>query len=222
MAATYSSAPSTQAQNKAKADIKFTAELDEILKRITEIKNIAGVIVVNSEGITVKSTLENSLSVQVCFQVFPQLIFKRLLQDRLKISSLKCESVCKYFCILTPKANIVLHYPPDFFFAVFSTDIAIVWTSEVYCPGFGSSQWIDLSENQEPKTWDFGGTRRWFHFDCGTKPTGTLERRIERSFLDNADRHSYYVLYLRAWPIDSRNLLGNHRALAPVCLKKRK
>lgn len=65
MAATYSSAPSTQAQNKAKADIKFTAELDEILKRITEIKNIAGVIVVNSEGITVKSTLENSLSVQV-------------------------------------------------------------------------------------------------------------------------------------------------------------
>ena len=36
-----------------------------ILKRITEIKNIAGVIVVNSDGITVKSTLENSLSVQV-------------------------------------------------------------------------------------------------------------------------------------------------------------
>merc|ERR1712141_873154 len=64
MAATYSTAPSSVAQNKAKTDIKFTAELDEILKRITEIKNIAGVVVVNSEGITVKSTLENSLSVQ--------------------------------------------------------------------------------------------------------------------------------------------------------------
>ena len=76
MAATYSSAPSTQAQNKAKADIKFTAELDEILKRITEIKNIAGVIVVNSEGITVKSTLENSLSVQVFPKFFLNLFLK--------------------------------------------------------------------------------------------------------------------------------------------------
>ena len=67
MAATYSTAPSSVAQSKAKTDIKFTAELDEILKRITEIKNIAGVVVVNSEGITVKSTLENSLSVQVLY-----------------------------------------------------------------------------------------------------------------------------------------------------------
>ena len=64
MAAT-ASAPPTQNQVKTRTEIKFTAELDEILKRITEIKNIAGVIVVNSEGITVKSTLENSLSVQV-------------------------------------------------------------------------------------------------------------------------------------------------------------
>ena len=71
MAATYSTAPSSVAQNKAKTDIKFTAELDEILKRITEIKNIAGVVVVNSEGITVKSTLENSLSVQVSYLELP-------------------------------------------------------------------------------------------------------------------------------------------------------
>ena len=63
MAAT-ATAPIPQVQVRTKAEIKFTGELDEILKRITEIKNIAGVIVVNSEGITVKSTLENSLSVQ--------------------------------------------------------------------------------------------------------------------------------------------------------------
>ena len=65
--AAQASAPPTQVQQKVKAEIKFTAELDEILKRITEIKNIAGVIVVNSEVITVKSTLENSLSVQVMY-----------------------------------------------------------------------------------------------------------------------------------------------------------
>ncbi len=64
MAAT-ASAPPPAPVKKTKAEIQFTGELDEILKRITEIKNIAGVIVVNSEGITVKSTLENSLSVQV-------------------------------------------------------------------------------------------------------------------------------------------------------------
>ena len=63
--AAQASAPPSQIQVKVKSDFKITAELDEILKRITEIKNIAGVIVVNSEGITVKSTLENSLSVQV-------------------------------------------------------------------------------------------------------------------------------------------------------------
>ena len=29
-------------KNRSKGEIKFTAELEEILKRITEIKNIAG------------------------------------------------------------------------------------------------------------------------------------------------------------------------------------
>jgi len=50
---------------QSKGEIEFTKELEERLKRITEIKNIAGVVVVNSEGITVKSTLDNSLSAQV-------------------------------------------------------------------------------------------------------------------------------------------------------------
>ena len=40
------------------------------MKRITEIKNVAGVVVVNSEGITVKSTLDNVLSVQVKLAIF--------------------------------------------------------------------------------------------------------------------------------------------------------
>ena len=40
------------------------------MKRITEIKNVAGVVVVNSEGITVKSTLDNVLSVQVKHAIF--------------------------------------------------------------------------------------------------------------------------------------------------------
>ena len=57
--------PSSQKKPAKKREIQFTEEMDEILKRITEIKNVAGVVVVNSEGITVKSTLDNVLSVQV-------------------------------------------------------------------------------------------------------------------------------------------------------------
>ena len=48
-----------------KTQIVFSEEMEEVMKRITEIKNVAGVVVVNSEGITVKSTLDNVLSVQV-------------------------------------------------------------------------------------------------------------------------------------------------------------
>ena len=46
-------------------DISITENLDEILRRITDTKNIAGVVVVNSEGVTVKSTLDNSLTALV-------------------------------------------------------------------------------------------------------------------------------------------------------------
>ena len=62
--------PSSQKKPAKKREIQFTEEMDEILKRITEIKNVAGVVVVNSEGITVKSTLDNVLSVQVTFLTY--------------------------------------------------------------------------------------------------------------------------------------------------------
>ena len=47
------------------ADFTMTSDLDSILRRITDIKNIAGVVVVNSDGVTVKSTLDNSLTALV-------------------------------------------------------------------------------------------------------------------------------------------------------------
>ena len=40
-------------------------DLDIILRRISDIKNIAGVVVVNSDGVTVKSTLDNTLTAMV-------------------------------------------------------------------------------------------------------------------------------------------------------------
>ena len=68
--------PSSQKKPAKKREIQFTDEMDEILKRITEIKNGAGVVVVNSEGITVKSTLDNVLSVQVIIFTSNQLMIQ--------------------------------------------------------------------------------------------------------------------------------------------------
>ncbi|TRY78296.1 hypothetical protein TCAL_06897 [Tigriopus californicus] len=46
----------------ATSELPITHDLDEILRRISDIKHIAGVVVVNKEGVTVKSTLDNSLT----------------------------------------------------------------------------------------------------------------------------------------------------------------
>ena len=45
--------------------ITLTPELDETLKRIQDSKNVAGIILVNKEGITVKSSLDSSVTAQV-------------------------------------------------------------------------------------------------------------------------------------------------------------
>ena len=61
--AAQASAPPTQVQQKVKAEIKFTAELDEILKRITEIKNIAGVIFLRLGQIWILTSLDTYLNI---------------------------------------------------------------------------------------------------------------------------------------------------------------
>ena len=58
----------------APGDISITTDLDIILKRISDIKNIAGVVVVNSDGVTVKSTLDNSLTALVRMSFLTSLI----------------------------------------------------------------------------------------------------------------------------------------------------
>ena len=69
------------------------------------------------------------------------------------------------------------------YFSVFSFDIPIVWKSQIHRQRFGSGQWTDLFTNQKPKTRDFGGTRRRFHLDCGSKSAWAFEGRIEKKRL---------------------------------------
>ena len=55
-------AKSMAASNTSNVDINM--EMDEVLKRIQSSRNVAGVMVINNEGIPLKSTLDSSTTVQ--------------------------------------------------------------------------------------------------------------------------------------------------------------
>ena len=60
---------------KPPSPVQSTEELDVFLDKYARgIKDIAGVIVVNSDGVTVKSTLEMELSMQVIWKLLPKLL----------------------------------------------------------------------------------------------------------------------------------------------------
>ena len=52
----------SMAANNTAVDINN--EMDEVLKRIQSSRNVAGVMVINNEGIPLKSTLDSSTTVQ--------------------------------------------------------------------------------------------------------------------------------------------------------------
>ena len=49
----------------APAKITLTPELDEMLRRIQDSKNVAGIMLINKEGLAVKSSLDSSVTAQV-------------------------------------------------------------------------------------------------------------------------------------------------------------
>lgn len=53
----------------------MAAEVEDTLKRIQSHKGVIGVIIVNSDGIPIRTTLDNSTTVQYA-SVFHQLLFK--------------------------------------------------------------------------------------------------------------------------------------------------
>ena len=46
------------------ANVDINVDMDEVLKRIQSSRNVAGVMVINNEGIPLKSTLDSSTTVQ--------------------------------------------------------------------------------------------------------------------------------------------------------------
>ena len=51
------------------AKIVLTPELDEMLRRIQDTKNVAGIMLINKEGLAVKSSLDSSVTAQVRFTI---------------------------------------------------------------------------------------------------------------------------------------------------------
>ena len=56
------------------AKITLTPELDETLRRIQDSKNVAGIILINKEGITVKSSLDSSVTALVSSTILGSLL----------------------------------------------------------------------------------------------------------------------------------------------------
>ena len=56
------------------AKITLTPELDETLRRIQDSKNVAGIILINKEGITVKSSLDSSVTALVSSSMLGSLL----------------------------------------------------------------------------------------------------------------------------------------------------
>ena len=57
------SAKSMAVTNTA-ANVDINVDMDDVLKRIQSSRNVAGVMVINNEGIPLKSTLDSSTTVQ--------------------------------------------------------------------------------------------------------------------------------------------------------------
>ena len=53
-------------QDKSGGAISLTPQLEDVLKRICSNSKVEGVVVVNNEGIPIKSTLDSTSTVQVC------------------------------------------------------------------------------------------------------------------------------------------------------------
>jgi dynein light chain roadblock-type len=61
------------------AKITLTPEIDESLKRIQDAKNVDGILLINREGIPIKTSLDSSVTAQVKQMALTcRIIFRRL------------------------------------------------------------------------------------------------------------------------------------------------
>ncbi|KAM4612549.1 dynein light chain roadblock-type 1 [Polymixia lowei] len=89
------------------------AEVEETLKRIQTQKGVQGIIVVNSEGIPIKSTLDNSSTVQ-----YAGLIHQLVMKARSTVRDIDPQNDLTFLRIRSKKNEIMIAPDKDYFLIV--------------------------------------------------------------------------------------------------------
>nr|XP_043880226.1 dynein light chain roadblock-type 1 [Solea senegalensis] len=89
------------------------AEVEDTLKRIQSQKGVQGIIVVNSEGIPIKSTLDNSTTVQ-----YAGLIHQLVTKARSTVRDLDPQNDLTFLRIRSKKNEIMIAPDKDYFLIV--------------------------------------------------------------------------------------------------------
>ncbi|XP_005813635.1 dynein light chain roadblock-type 1 [Xiphophorus maculatus] len=89
------------------------AEVEETLKRIQSQKGVQGIIIVNSEGIPVKSTLDNQSTVQ-----YSALIHQLVMKARSTLRDIDPQNDLTFLRVRSKKNEIMIAPDKDYFLIV--------------------------------------------------------------------------------------------------------
>ncbi|XP_071756157.1 dynein light chain roadblock-type 1 isoform X2 [Centroberyx gerrardi] len=89
------------------------AEVEEALKRIQSQKGVQGIVIVNSEGIPIKTTLDNSSTVQ-----YAGLIHQLVMKARSTIQDMDPQNDLTFLRIRSKKNEIMIAPDKDYFLIV--------------------------------------------------------------------------------------------------------
>ncbi|TKS71891.1 Dynein light chain roadblock-type 1 [Collichthys lucidus] len=95
------------------ANCCFQAEVEETLKRIQGQKGVQGIIIVNSEGIPIKTTLDNSSTVQ-----YAGLIHQLVMKARSTIRNIDPQNDLTFLRVRSKKNEIMIAPDKDYFLIV--------------------------------------------------------------------------------------------------------
>nr|XP_009938516.1 PREDICTED: dynein light chain roadblock-type 1 [Opisthocomus hoazin] len=101
------------AQKGLKALLKLKAEVEETLKRIQSQKGVQGIIVVNSEGIPIKSTMDNSTTIQ-----YAGLMHSFIMKARSTVRDIDPQNDLTFLRIRSKKNEIMVAPDKDYFLIV--------------------------------------------------------------------------------------------------------
>ncbi|KAG9353409.1 hypothetical protein JZ751_018004 [Albula glossodonta] len=91
----------------------YDAEVEETLKRIQTQKGVQGIIIVNAEGIPIKTTLDNSSTVQ-----YAGLIHQLVMKARSTVRDIDPQNDLTFLRIRSKKNEIMIAPDKDYFLIV--------------------------------------------------------------------------------------------------------